>query len=353
MSNPSENLGAEFSQFPYAHGGRPPDIVFDPANPALARNGLPALERHGSLLPTKDDARLGDHYGTTMGDGEDINPLGGVESQAGQGDGQPKPSFRDTLIGKNGLQPSEPKIKELDVVVTDEDVRFEGDSRLSEIRTIKGIDLDATQVDSRTAPHSSLESRIRPSASLPRGKEPIVLSTNGTGGSKTISQSAGLVNSTRPRELPMDLDVDTDRSVGEEDVELEMGSMKEVVSTDVVTTSETNLNKANHTVVRVGDNNRVQVPKERSGRVLLASLRGRGSKPQAKMAVKGGRIGAKVKKKDDQGSSKLALEPRMAALVSELDEAKATEVDRRKGNQDGDVQWRENGMFNQPRDNLG
>ncbi|KAK8972335.1 hypothetical protein V6N11_028214, partial [Hibiscus sabdariffa] len=319
MSNPSENLGAEFSQFPYAHGGRPPDIVFDPANPALARNGLPALERHGSLLPTKDDARLGDHYGTTMGDGEDINPLGGVESQAGQGDGQPKPSFRDTLIGKNGLV-------------------------LQSCRTIKGIDLDATQVDSRTAPHSSLESRIRPSASLPRGKEPIVLSTNGTGGSKTISQSAGLVNSTRPRELPMDLDVDTDRSVGEEDVELEMGSMKEVVSTDVVTTSETNLNKANHTVVRVGDNNRVQVPKERSGRVLLASLRGRGSKPQAKMAVKGGRIGAKVKKKDDQGSSKLALEPRMAALVSELDEAKATEVDRRKGNQDGDVQWRENGL---------
>ncbi|KAK8556874.1 hypothetical protein V6N12_003265 [Hibiscus sabdariffa] len=286
---------------------RPPDVVFDPADPALARNGLPTLEHHGSPLPTEviptakrgrlesedvtleiqDDARLGDHYDTTMGDGEDINPLRGVENQAGQGDGQPKPSFRDTLIGKNGLQPSEPKIKELDVMVTDEDVRFGGDSRLPEIR----------------------------------GKEPVVVSTNGARGSKTISQSDGLVNSTRPRELPMDLDAVTDRLVGEEDVELEMGWYK--------------------------------FPKKGVVECCRLHFGGGGSKPQAKMAVKGGRIGAKVKKKDDRGSSKLALEPRMATLVSDLDEAEAAEVDRRKGNQGGDVQWHENGMFNQPRDNLG
>ncbi|KAK8492147.1 hypothetical protein V6N11_082303 [Hibiscus sabdariffa] len=307
MSNPFENLGVEFSQFPDAHGGRPPDIVFDPANPALACNGLLALERHGSLLPTEDDARLGDHYDTTMEDGEDINPLGGVESQAGQGDGQPKPSFRDTLIGKNGSK-----------------VFNNNGSRFAILQNQEEIDLDATQVDSRTAPHSPLESRIRPSASLPRGKEPVVVSTISAGGSKTISQSAGLVNSTSPRELPMDLDVDTDRSVREEDVELEMGHMKEVVSTYVVTITG------------------YKFPKERSGRVLLASLRGRGSKTQAKMAIKGGRIGAKVKKKDDQGSSKLALEPHMAALVSKLDEAEAAKVDLRKGNQGGDVQWCEN-----------
>ncbi|KAK8637449.1 hypothetical protein V6N13_064868 [Hibiscus sabdariffa] len=317
------------------------NVVFDPADPALARNGLPTLEHHGSPLPTEviptakrgrlesedvtleiqDDARLGDHYDTTMGDGEDINPLRGVENQAGQGDGQPKPSFRDTLIGKNGLQPSEPKIKELDVMVTDEDVRFGGDSRLPEIRFSDKSYCTTLAV---------LESRIRPSAPLPRGKEPVVVSTNGARGSKTISQSDGLVNSTRPRELPMDLDAVTDRLVGEEDVELEMGCMKELVTITGY-----------------------KFPKKGVVECCRLHFGGGGSKPQAKMAVKGGRIGAKVKKKDDRGSSKLALEPRMATLVSDLDEAEAAEVDRRKGNQGGDVQWHENGMFNQPRDNLG
>ncbi|KAL4279462.1 hypothetical protein GQ457_03G024230 [Hibiscus cannabinus] len=152
-SNPSANLGVEFSQFPASHGGRPPDIVDAPAvsNPAVT--GLSSLERHGAPLPIElmptakkgrlesdtelsgrhDGPRLGADFDMTMEDGDCPNALRGIGSQPGPNAGQPKPSFRDTLVGKTGLQQSERKINELDVVVTDEDVLFGGDAILPEI----------------------------------------------------------------------------------------------------------------------------------------------------------------------------------------------------------------------------
>ncbi|KAL4283171.1 hypothetical protein GQ457_16G011860 [Hibiscus cannabinus] len=150
--NPSANLGVDFSRFPASHGGRPPDAVDAPASFAPTATGFPSLERHSAPLPNDilstakkgrvetdtesgglDESRLDADLDMPMEDGDNPNALRGMGRQPDPNDGQLKPSFRDTLVGKSGLQQSERKINELDVVVNDEDVLVGGDAILPEI----------------------------------------------------------------------------------------------------------------------------------------------------------------------------------------------------------------------------
>ncbi|KAK8627212.1 hypothetical protein V6N13_134831 [Hibiscus sabdariffa] len=393
MENPSENLGEDCSKLSKSHGGQPPDNAPAPSEFLPVLNGIPLLERHGSSLPTEvmpmskrgrletdnlttgmeDGTQLGDLFDTTMGDADTTNPTGTVAAptmnvhmnlnQGVQENGQPKLSFRDTLVGKNGLQPLEHTIKELDVVVMDEDVLYGGTrvtenrgSRFTILQDPKEVELEFEQAVNYTETHTPIESRDRPSNLMPRGKDPIVTTGNGEGCSKSADKHDDIENSYKAHGMHIDLDDDIHRLDGEEITELEMGSVKEVASNDTINVAETTLNKVNHTAVRIGDNNAAQTTKETSGRILPASIRGGRSKSHIKIAttLKGGqRQGSKVKKKDDRGPVKPVLKACISALTSELDKAEAAEVERRKGNQGGGIQWHENGVFNRPRDNLG
>ncbi|KAK8975153.1 hypothetical protein V6N11_058200 [Hibiscus sabdariffa] len=293
------------------------------------------LETDNLTTGMDDGTQLEDLFDTTMGGADTTNPTGTVAAptmnvhmnlnQGVQENRQPKLSFRDTLVGKNGLQSLEHTIKELDVVVTDEDVLYGGirvtenrGSRFTILQDPKEVELEFEQAVNCAETHTPIESRDRPSNLMPRGKDPIVTT---------------------------DLDDDIHRLDGEEITELEMGSVKEVASNDIINVAETTLNKVNHTAVRIGDNNAAQTTKETIRHILPASIRGGRSKSQIKIAttLKGGqRQGSKVKKKDDRGFAKPVLEARISALTSELDKAEAAEVERRKGNQGGGIQWHEN-----------
>ncbi|KAK8495055.1 hypothetical protein V6N13_122746 [Hibiscus sabdariffa] len=359
--DPSANLGVEFSRFPVSHEGRPPDIVDAPADSNSAVNGLSSLERHGAPLPIElmptakkgrlesdtelpgrhDGACLGDDFDMTMEDGDCPNAPRGIGSQPGQNVGQPKPSFRDTLVGKTDLQPSE----------WTKEIENKG-SRFAILQNQDRVEDDVILVDNRNVPHSPLANRIRPGVPLPRGKGPINVSPRGEGCSTSIPTAVGLARLVGPGEGNMELDVEAVNSMGGEDGEMEMERARDVACDVVVIDSETSLNRVNHTAVRISGKDEVPIPKERGGRVLPASIRSGASKFQAKTTIilKGGRLGTKVKKKDDRGPR---LGSRLSALVSDLDKAEVVEADRSKGTRNDNVRWCENGMFNQPRENSG
>ncbi|KAK8987044.1 hypothetical protein V6N11_055361 [Hibiscus sabdariffa] len=308
MGNPSENLGEDCSKLSESHGGRPPDTSLTPSESLFSLNEIPVLERHGSPIPTE------------------IMPM-----------------------AKRGCI-------ETDSATTGTRVTNNRGSRFTILQDPKEVELEIEQVADHTVPHAPIEHQPGPLTSMPRGKDPIETTRNGAGCSKSTDQHDDIENSYRLREMSMEQDDGIHRLIGKEVIDLEMGLVKEVASNDSIKVSETTLNKVNHTMVRIGDNNTTQNTKERSGRILPASIQGGSSKNQVKtvIALKGGqKLGTKVKKKDELGLAKPALEARILALTSELDKAEAAEIERRKGNQGDDIHWRENGMFNQPRDNLG
>ncbi|KAL4272707.1 hypothetical protein GQ457_13G011180 [Hibiscus cannabinus] len=197
-------------------------------------------------------------------------------------------------------------------------------SRFTILQDPKEVELEFEQAVNCIETHTPIESRDRPSNLMPRGKDPIVTTGNGEGCSKSADKHDDIENSYKAHRMHIDLDDDIHRLDGEEITELEMGSVKEVAPNDIINVAETTLNKVNHTAIKIAT------------------------------ALKGGqRHGSKVKKKDDRGPAKPVLEARISALTSELDKAEAAEVERRKGNQGGGIQWHENGVFNRPRDNLG
>ncbi|KAK8615878.1 hypothetical protein V6N13_017451 [Hibiscus sabdariffa] len=358
--NPFANLGVDFSRFPDSHGGRPPDAVDAPANSVPAATDFPSLERHGAPLPNdfmptakkgrletdtesggNDGSRLDADLDMPMEDGDNPNVLRGFGRQPGPNDGHLKPSFRDTLVGKTGLQQS--------------DRTRESENKGSRFAILRNQDRgedDMTMVDTRNGPHSPLADRIQSGVPLSRGKGLLNVSPRGEGCSNSIPTDDGLARIVGPGEGSMELDVGAVNTLGGGDSEMEKERVRDVASDVVIVDSETSLNKINHTAVRIGGNDAVPIPTETGGRVLPASLRNGISKTQTKPTSiqKGGRLATKVKKKDDRGPR---LGSRLSALVSDLDKAEVAEANRTKGIRNENVRWCENGMFNQPRENIG
>ncbi|KAK8647769.1 hypothetical protein V6N13_121496 [Hibiscus sabdariffa] len=103
---------------------------------------------------------------------------------------------------------------------------------------------------------------------------------------------------------------------------------------------------------------RAQTSKDRNVRVLPASIRNGSPKVQTitPVALKGTqRQGIKTKKKDDRGPIKPTLTANVFALISDLDRAKDADIARKMDviQQNGEVQWRENSAYEQPRSSHG
>ncbi|KAL4379615.1 hypothetical protein GQ457_02G019060 [Hibiscus cannabinus] len=190
-----------------------------------------------------------------------------------------------------------------------------------------------------------------PSTSSHKGKETITATFHGKGTSGQGSFSGCIVSEHTSREMVMDLDVNLNGPIEKEVGGLLLEKVKDVASSERVVNLEITLNKENHTAVRIGESNEANRIKERRGRVLPALFRSGGSKNQTKIAsaLKSNlKQGPKPKKRDDRGSANPNLAGRISALVSELDKAKAAEAVHDVDSRDGNVQWRANGMFDQP-----
>ncbi|KAL4308653.1 hypothetical protein GQ457_01G024420 [Hibiscus cannabinus] len=163
MEKPSEIAGV-LPKFPGSHGGRPPDPQLAPSESVVSSEEVQVLERHGSPIPsesmplskrgrtgvasvgvrmedgiesTDTDTNMGEVDAvTTPVDSTDFPSLstGPPLIPTGHIGGPTKPSFRESLLGREGTRNTVNLISELDVEVTDDDVLIGGDSVLPEIR---------------------------------------------------------------------------------------------------------------------------------------------------------------------------------------------------------------------------
>ncbi|KAL4386031.1 hypothetical protein GQ457_09G026140 [Hibiscus cannabinus] len=163
MEKPYEISGV-LSKFPGSHDGRPPDPMLAPSESVVSSEEVQVLERHGSPIPyesmplTKRGRTGAGSEGSRMEDGSvpidsdthmgevdaAINPVVSIDLPSlPKGPelfptrhigGPPKPSFRDSLLGRDGTRTTDQLISELDVEVTDDDVLIGGDSVIPEIR---------------------------------------------------------------------------------------------------------------------------------------------------------------------------------------------------------------------------
>ncbi|KAL4271801.1 hypothetical protein GQ457_13G020760 [Hibiscus cannabinus] len=196
---------------------------------------------------------------------------------------------------------------------------------------------DATcQVTNNTDVQLPVEICTMPSTMSHKGKETITTPFNGEGNSGSRSFRGGIASEHTNREMAMDLDANMNGLVDKEVGGLMLESVKEVASSERVVTLDITLNKENHIAVRIGDS---------SG----------GSKAQTKIAsaLKSDfKQGPKPKKRDDRGPANPSLAGQISTLVSELDKAKAAEAVNDVESRDGSVQWRANGVFDQPGNTL-
>ncbi|KAK8631046.1 hypothetical protein V6N13_079811 [Hibiscus sabdariffa] len=435
MEKPSD-LSGVLPKFPGSHGGQPPDSMLAPSESVVSSEEVQVLERHGSPIPSENmpvtkrgrtgaasegvrledgseptdtDTNMGEvDAATNLVDSIDFPTLttGPSLIPTGHVGGPPKPSFRDSLLGRDGTRTTDHLISELDVEVTDDDdlcgkeavgttnneVEIGRDpkelfgpwmqvtnrrrrapsnrkigavtdttipaptsrgSRFAILQDPLGCEDVECQVSNGTVMQLQAQPRNLNATSLHKGKETITSISHGIGHSGPGSSSGGIVSEHLSREMVIDLDVNPSEAV-EKDVSgalLETG--KDVASSERVVYSEVTLNKENHTAVRIGEPSEANSIKERRGRVLPTSFRSGNSRNQTKIAsaLKSNlKQGPKPKKRDDRGSVNPNLAGRISALVSELDKAKAGEavhVDSR----DGNVQWRANGVFDQPGNN--
>ncbi|KAL4311843.1 hypothetical protein GQ457_01G028380 [Hibiscus cannabinus] len=163
MEKPSETAGV-LSKFPGSHGGRPPEPQLAPSESVVSSEEVQVLERHGSPIPsesmplskkgltgaasegvrmengiepTDTDTNMGEVDAVTtpvdstefpsLSTGPSLTPTGHIGCPT-------KPSFRDSLLGREGTRNTDHLISELDVEVTDDDVLIGGDSVLPKIR---------------------------------------------------------------------------------------------------------------------------------------------------------------------------------------------------------------------------
>ncbi|KAL4284707.1 hypothetical protein GQ457_16G009890 [Hibiscus cannabinus] len=163
MEKPSEISGV-LSKFPGSHDGRPLDPMLAPSESVVSSEEVQVLERHGSPIPSEsmpltkrgrtgvasegsrmEDGSVPIDSDTHMGEVDAaINPVVSIDFPSlPKGPelfptrhigGPPKPSFRDSLLGRDGTRTTDQLIRELDVEVTDDDVLIGGDSVIPEIR---------------------------------------------------------------------------------------------------------------------------------------------------------------------------------------------------------------------------
>ncbi|KAK8540059.1 hypothetical protein V6N13_048840 [Hibiscus sabdariffa] len=229
-------------------------------------------------------------------------------------------------------------------------------SRFSILQDAQEVEVDTFQTSDIMEPQPPFGNSGKLPIKMSQAKETIASNINGEGCSKDKHQQKEVVTPRRSRETAMELDENINGLASEGVGDLELEAVKELASNEPVEVWATSLNKENHTVVRIGGTSETHGHKKRSGRVLSASIRGGVSKTQTKAVttLKGGqRQGSKPKKKDDRGLAKPVFPDRIAALVSELENAKATKIANSRGNKDECIQWHENGMFGQPGGNLG
>ncbi|KAL4303172.1 hypothetical protein GQ457_10G004290 [Hibiscus cannabinus] len=226
-------------------------------------------------------------------------------------------------------------------------------SRFAILQTSPGCEDVECQVNNSTNMQLQAHPRNLTITSSHKGKETITSSFHGLGHSGPGSSSGGTVSEHTSREMVIDLDVNPSETVEKDAGGVLPETGKDVASSEKIVYSEVTLNKENHTAVRIGEPSDANSIKERRGRVLPASFRSGNSRNQTKIAsaLKSNlKQGPKPKKRDDRGSVNPNLAGRISALVSELDKAKAGEV-AHVGSQDGNVQWRANGIFDQPGNN--
>ncbi|KAK9008586.1 hypothetical protein V6N11_075475 [Hibiscus sabdariffa] len=411
MEKPSEFSGTVFPKIPGSHGGRPPDLMPAPTASAVSGKDVQVLERHGSPIPSEvmpmakrgrtgtasgcdsmEDGKEVSDYDTSMGEvdastnlkGSTDNPvqtMGPSLVQVRHDDGQPKLSFRDSLLGKDGGRSTLQTISELDVEdlcgkdtagiknpevevgrdpkelygpwmqVTNRRRRGSGShknvdttttamtapvtrgSRFAILQDPQGIEHAICPVTNGMDMQLSVASCDLPATLTLKGKETISAPFHGEGNSGPGSFSGGIVSENISGEMVMDLDANLNANLnGPIDKEvggLVLENVKAVASSERIVTSDITLNQENHTAVRIGESSKANRIKERRGRVLSASFWGGGSKAQTKIAsaLKSNlKQGPKPKKRDDRGPANPSLAGRISALVSELDKAKAAEA---------------------------
>ncbi|KAL4301814.1 hypothetical protein GQ457_10G004280 [Hibiscus cannabinus] len=154
MEKHSEISGV-LPKFPGSHGGRPPDPMLALSESIVSSEEVQVLERHGSpiaseSMPLSKRGRTGaasesvrtedgsEPTDTDMNMGEvdaATNPVDSIDfpslttgpslTPTGHIGGPTKPSFRDSLLGRDGTRSTDHLISELDVEVTDDDVLIE------------------------------------------------------------------------------------------------------------------------------------------------------------------------------------------------------------------------------------
>ncbi|KAK9015931.1 hypothetical protein V6N11_007019 [Hibiscus sabdariffa] len=265
MEKPSD-LSGVLPKFPGSHGGQPPDSMLAPSESVVSSEEVQVLERHGSPIPSENmpvtkrgrtgaasegvrledgseptdtDTNMGEvDAATNLVDSIDFPTLttGPSLIPTGHVGGPPKPSFRDSLLGRDGTRTTDHLISELDVEVTDDDDPL-------------GCEDVECQVSNGTVMQLQAQPRNLNATSLHKGKETITSISHGIGHSGPGSSSGGIVSEHLSREMVIDLDVNPSEAV-EKDVSgalLETG--KDVASSERVVYSEVTLNKENHTAI--------------------------------------------------------------------------------------------------------
>ncbi|KAK9030127.1 hypothetical protein V6N11_031558 [Hibiscus sabdariffa] len=342
------------------NGGRPPDVtVHMEDDMVLERSGSP-VDGNDQLAWKKGRNCEGSSKFLMQSASMHSAERGvALESNSHSGGQEQGLSFRDTLMGGIGRIESDALVEDLDVEVQEEDVIIRKDGDLPEIRFSDRV-VNRRRTNGRYM--NPLGSVTRPRASEKAGGSRfMVLAEDGIEPNGEADDGRG--GTTDPIQTsPIHVEIRVENREGEaqrvmvavsprrsapksDDIRLgrdlrnsgpldgtDQGDQTKVAAQGSVRHGKSSLNSMQHTAVTVDESATVRGPRNVTGRVLPASIRGGSSLVSVKKGADlplGQKGSLKPRKKDARGPSSSTLAASLAPLVAKLESAGKGVVDGR------------------------